>query len=496
MRGSVVVKSWYVHLGVVGLLAAATSTLAGVIQQVSATGAGLASSFVPITPCRLVDTRSGGDNVGTRSTPLGTSEIVTFTVWGTNGNCTIPATATGITANVTAVNSTESSFLTLWPAGVARPNASNLNYNAGSPPTPNSVTISLSTDGKMSTFNQSGTVNVIIDIVGYYQPSASDPAGPAGPAGPRGPAGTANRMSNAQIAQLRWDQDPGRAATIKVGNAPAGVAFDGTSIWVTNQASDTVSKINPTTNAVTATIGVGDIPAGVAYDGTNIWVVNNGSNTVSKIDPSTNTVTATINVAISPTRVAFDGTNIWVTNNGPGGLSKIDPATNTVTATVDVGQSTGVVFDGTNIWVATSTVAKVDPTTNTVIERVSGFVGQPVGLAYDGTNIWATVTDSHGIWKIDPTTNRVTATIPVDSDTPPFNSSAPYGVAYDGSNIWVTNLTIFGRLWKIDPDTNTVTAVITARESVGSCPAGVVYGGTNIWVANACSNTVSKLIPN
>jgi YVTN family beta-propeller protein len=60
----------------------------------------------------------------------------------------------------------------------------------------------------------------------------------------------------------------------------------------------------------------------VAFDGTNIWVTNNDSNTVSKIDPSTNTVTATVTGLSNPLGVAFDGTNIWVANYGSGTVSK------------------------------------------------------------------------------------------------------------------------------------------------------------------------------
>jgi len=52
-------------------------------------------------------------------------------------------------------------------------------------------------------------------------------------------------------------------------------------------------------------------------------VANNGAGTVSKINPSTNTVTATVTVGANPAGVAFDGTSIWVTNNGAGTASII-----------------------------------------------------------------------------------------------------------------------------------------------------------------------------
>lgn len=56
---------------------------------------------------------------------------------------------------------------------------------------------------------------------------------------------------------------------------------------MTNYSSNTVSVINPVTNAVTATISVGNQPVGVAvnpFTGT-IYVTNSLSNTVSVITP-------------------------------------------------------------------------------------------------------------------------------------------------------------------------------------------------------------------
>jgi YVTN family beta-propeller protein len=48
---------------------------------------------------------------------------------------------------------------------------------------------------------------------------------------------------------------------------------------------DTVSKIDVSTNTVTATVAVGYYPYGVGFDGFNIWVANLLDDTVSKIVP-------------------------------------------------------------------------------------------------------------------------------------------------------------------------------------------------------------------
>jgi hypothetical protein len=94
-------------------------------------------------------------------------------VRGENGDCTgalaIPADAVGVALNVTAVNATAQSNIRVYPADLSEvPLLSNLNVTAGAPPTPNKVDVKLSPDGKIKVFNFRGSVNIFIDIVGYY----------------------------------------------------------------------------------------------------------------------------------------------------------------------------------------------------------------------------------------------------------------------------------------------------------------------------------------
>ena len=178
-----------VHLGVAAALAAAGATAMQTLELVRATGTGTRSVFVPIVPCRLADTRPGSLHIGAFGGPLVPQGEATFAVWGVNGNCTIPTSATGIATNVTIDNPTDDSYLTVYPADAARPNASNLNWTAVSSPTPNQVTVGLSATGSIKTFNNAGTVDVIIDIVGYYEAAGASGIGPAGPPGPAGAPG-------------------------------------------------------------------------------------------------------------------------------------------------------------------------------------------------------------------------------------------------------------------------------------------------------------------
>lgn len=147
---------------------------------VDATNPSSANAFVPIAPCRLVDTRSAS-NVGHKNTPLFTEQTMTVPTRPTAdnptaGNCTgsIPNSARGVALNVTAIGATEATFLTLWPANESRPDSSSLNPVPGSPPTPNSVIVGLSDGGQFKVYNLAGRVDVVIDATGYFVDHSHD----------------------------------------------------------------------------------------------------------------------------------------------------------------------------------------------------------------------------------------------------------------------------------------------------------------------------------
>ena len=78
-------------------------------------------------------------------------------------------------ANVTAVSGTAATDFTLYPADVARPNASDVNVNAGQN-TPNLVIVQLATTGNdagaVDLYNLQGRIDAIVDIAGWFQAPA------------------------------------------------------------------------------------------------------------------------------------------------------------------------------------------------------------------------------------------------------------------------------------------------------------------------------------
>jgi hypothetical protein len=57
--------------------------------------------------------------------------------------------------------------VTVWPAGAAQPNASNLNLRAGIT-TPNMVIVALGAGGQISLFNERGNTDLIVDVLGWF----------------------------------------------------------------------------------------------------------------------------------------------------------------------------------------------------------------------------------------------------------------------------------------------------------------------------------------
>lgn len=77
------------------------------------------------------------------------------------------AAATSVVLNLTAVNPTLATHLTVWPSGQAKPLVSNINV-AGGETRANLVTVKLPADGKVKVANNTGYVDVVMDIEGYY----------------------------------------------------------------------------------------------------------------------------------------------------------------------------------------------------------------------------------------------------------------------------------------------------------------------------------------
>ncbi|GGV02374.1 hypothetical protein GCM10010495_11800 [Kitasatospora herbaricolor] len=134
------------------------------------------SVFTAKGPSRLLDTRAP---IGVpQAAPVAANGSVDLQVAGVAG---VPATGvTAVTLNVTVTDPKQDGHLTVYPHGDQQPDASNLNWTAGTT-IPNLVTVPVK-DGKVSFANVSfGTTHVIADLAGYYSAEGKDTYHPIGP---------------------------------------------------------------------------------------------------------------------------------------------------------------------------------------------------------------------------------------------------------------------------------------------------------------------------
>jgi len=223
------------------------------------------SRYHALAPARLLDSRDG---TGGYSTAWGPGESRDLDVLGSAG---VPsAGVTSVVLNVTVTGPSDSSFLTVFPQGLARPMSSNLNFVAGQT-VANQVIVKVSPNGKISMFNNSGNVHVIADVLGYYD----------GGTGTNYTAVVPSRILDSRNSiggySTAWTGTQSREVQVTgVGNVPANgvsavlvnLTATNTStsshltVWPTGQARPNASVLNfgpgqTVPNLVLATVGAG-----------------------------------------------------------------------------------------------------------------------------------------------------------------------------------------------------------------------------------------------
>ena len=119
------------------------------------------ASLVAIAPARLLDTRNA---IGAPRNVVGPESEIALAVAGVGG---VAPTARAVVLNVTATDATTDTFVTVYPDGVVRPDASSLNVSAGGA-IANLVVAKLGDNGQVRLFNSAGSLNLIADVTGYF----------------------------------------------------------------------------------------------------------------------------------------------------------------------------------------------------------------------------------------------------------------------------------------------------------------------------------------
>lgn len=158
---------------------------------------------------------------------------------------------------------------------------------------------------------------------------------------------TAGRVVRYDRADL---SAPAATYTAATAGDPAGVAHDGTDVWMTERYGDNLRKLNASTLASAATYALGDELGALVHDAGTLWICSPNTDEVIEWDIGTTAELSRVSVAYRPTDVLVSGSYLWVLsaaelavyNKGTGALI----ATAAVTPLVTFAGKTLCEFDG------------------------------------------------------------------------------------------------------------------------------------------------------
>ena len=261
-------------------------------------------------------------------------------------------------------------------------------------------------------------------------------------------------------------------------------------------SADTLVRIDPATNKVSAVVDVGLRPSAIAVRGHRVWVYNYGGSSVSEIDAATTDVLQTTTVTATPTDpdpfagpvLAADRGGAWlvgVDQRGRALLTRVPTAGRGKREYVLDHRPKAVAVGYGAVWVVArgardNELLRIAPATGRVTKRTRFPTPAPIdGLAAGLGSVWVTASSTATLYRIDPRSARVTGRIDL-------GARAARPVVVLGS-IWVELSDSVGATI-VDPRT-------LRYVSLGCCPPERGYftaGHGSIWNYDSPTGTVER----
>jgi YVTN family beta-propeller protein len=285
-------------------------------------------------------------------------------------------------------------------------------------------------------------------------------------------------------------------------------------VYLSDQSSNTVSVVDPSTNTLLGVIRLGQTDAatlsplytgqllvhgmGFSADHRTLLVVSVGSNSVTFIDTATNAIKHVTYVGRAPHEAFFtpDDREVWATVRGEDYVSVIDPHTYREIRRITVPYGPGMTIfspDGRYGFVCSSftpeTVA-VDRRTYRIVGRVkqSSPFCPDIAATPDGTEVWETLKDSGRteVFNARPPFNIIAVL-----DTGPITNHVNIARNRLGQFAYVT----IGGLNEVKVYTTTSHPMLVATIPTGDLPHGIWPSGdgTRVYVGLENADAVAAI---
>jgi hypothetical protein len=354
----------------------------------STTGAGL---YNPVAPVRVAGTPAAGAAIGNNA-------AIPVTVTGSG----IPTTATAVVVNLTAAGGSSASYLSAYAAGATPATTSSVNFTAGET-VANRDVVNVGTGGQIEVYNFSGTVNVDVDVDGYYGATGSAFT----------PLATPVRVSDTRVPTNGAPITSGGTETFELSTAASGIPTTATAVaanftvvpgaapgyiqvFPTGEATPTgaavTSDLNwPASSGPVANFTQADT-AGTPTGSVQVYNLNSGSPVDLVVDAFGYFGSGTASVSVGNAPITLPGTGTSPTVVGTA-IPANGTSTETITATV-LSTATGhapvandVVSFAVSPTTGVGTLATPTATTN-----ASGIATDVYTAPANATNLAATAT--------------------------------------------------------------------------------------------------------
>ena len=190
---------------------------------------------------------------------------------------------------------------------------------------------------------------------------------------------------------------PHVVARIETGSSPGGATAAFGAVWVANDRSGTLARIDPATNRVTRRLRLRPGLFSVTHGFGAVWVVNYETGTLARVDPRSGRVRS-VRVGGVPFDVVAAFGRVWVTAWEAGRLVEVDPSTLRVVRRIAIGpRPTGLHVAGGGLWVgfgrSATAIARFDPKSRKV-ERVPVGVRAPSWFVAGASGLWIQAADN------------------------------------------------------------------------------------------------------
>ncbi|MFP4082656.1 MAG: transglutaminase domain-containing protein [Candidatus Aminicenantes bacterium] len=210
------------------------------------------------------------------------------------------------------------------------------------------------------------------------------------------------------LCSLTWGKVGDILQVIKTpGPCPTGLTFDGQHLWLCDDFTDKIYKIDPEKGkTLTSFDSPGHHPQGLAWDGKHLWHIDSVEKYMYLLDPETGKALSILESNSSyPRDLAWDGEYVWIADYRKDILLKVSIHDGMMVQNFPspAREPAGLTFDGKYLWVTDRTedrIYLVNPSDGLCLSSLRSYGPFPSGLAWGDDVLWNVDYENDEIYKI------------------------------------------------------------------------------------------------